>query len=361
VKSATDVAVTNSMKILTRGQQTDGFRTTGAITVCVAPVVESVTVRIDCHVTVNYCKLMSYSLAYGNLNNIIAITLMKLINGDCIEKMKEIPDNSIDIVIADLPYGRFRHLDWDKPINLNEMWDQLNRICKMTTPVFLFGDMSFAAELINSNPKHFKYEIVWNKQKSTTPLLSQKRLGKATEYILIFYRKQCIYNYAKYHKKNKRAKLYLNGSFVGAKQVKRETYEYEPSLPINVIKELMPARKYQGRGGEQMWVPRLPLNIIEYSKGGLHRKHKVIKSITEKPQAILEFLLKYFSNEGDLCLDFVMGSGSCGLACTTLGRRFIGIELKKEHFDKATERLIPQKNLGNNTCQFTKIMPKTVN
>lgn len=263
---------------------------------------------------------------------------MKLIHGDCLDKLKDLSKNSVDIVIADLPYSRFKHLDWDKPIDLKKMWKELNRVCKKTTPIFLFGDMKFGVELINSNPKHFKYEIVWNKMKSTTPLLSKKRLGKATEYIFIFYQKQPFYNYAEYHQKNKRAKIYKNGSFVGAAPIKKQTHYYTPSLPINVIdQKIKPHIKYQGRGNEPMWLPRLPLNIIECSKG--IRKHKIIKHITEKPQQVLEFLLKYFSKEGDVCLDFCMGSGSCGVACNTLNRDFIGIEKKKEHFLAAKERL----------------------
>ena len=108
---------------------------------------------------------------------------MKLLNGDCLEKMKELSDNSVDIVICDLPYGRFKHLEWDKMIDLKMMWEQTWRVCKINTPVFMFGDMKFGVELINSCPDHFKYEIVWNKNKTTTPLLSRKRFGKSTEYI----------------------------------------------------------------------------------------------------------------------------------------------------------------------------------
>ena len=86
---------------------------------------------------------------------------MNLINGDCLEKMKDLSDNSIDIVIADLPYGRFKHLDWDKTIDLEKMWKELWRICKINCPIFLFGDMKFGVELINSQSKYFKYEIVF--------------------------------------------------------------------------------------------------------------------------------------------------------------------------------------------------------
>lgn len=265
---------------------------------------------------------------------------MNLIKGDCLEKMKDISENSIDIVIADLPYGRFSHLEWDTPIDLAKMWTELNRICKKTTPIFLFGDMKFGVDLIQSNPKHFKYEIVWNKRKSTTPLLSRKRMGKATEYIFIFYRKQCCYNYAKYHKILKREKVYKNGSFVGAKKIKKQTNYYEPSLPINVINQEQTQWGTNGKINRHLDVyePRLPINVIEgYKRISLAKK--VIKNITEKPQFILEFLLKYFSNEGDTCLDLTMGSGSCGVACKKLNRNFIGIEKNNVHFDKAKARL----------------------
>ena len=93
---------------------------------------------------------------------------MNLLHGNCLEVMKDISDNSVDIIIADLPYGRFKHLDWDKGIKLDQLWKEIWRVCKIKTPIFLFGDMKFGVELINSCPKHFKYEIVWNKNKTTT-------------------------------------------------------------------------------------------------------------------------------------------------------------------------------------------------
>ena len=246
---------------------------------------------------------------------------MNLINGDCLEKMKDLSDNSVDIVIADLPYGRFKHLEWDRPIDLKKMWKEIWRVCKLTAPVFMFGDMKFGVELINSCSKHFKYEIVLDKQITTTPLLSKKRLGKATEYVFIFYKKQPVYNYAKYHKK-----------IVNPTQEKRIKKTKPKSYKGNNI---MNGRKYIGCQGRQ-YEPSLPVNIISHRA---KRLKKVIKNITEKPQFFLEFLLKYFSNEGDTCLDICMGSGSTGLACKNLGRKFIGIELNKEHFDIAKKRL----------------------
>ena len=304
---------------------------------------------------------------------------MKLLNGDCLEKMKDISDNSVDIIIADLPYGRFKHLEWDKALDLKKLWLEIWRVSKKNTPVFLFGDMKFGVELINSQPKHFKYEIVWNKGKTTTPLLSRKRLGKSTEYVFIFYKNQPVYNYAKYHKvcekrdeknatkdnaimshyKHSKHNVYdprlpLNiikqelTSWGTKSKIKRSLKMYEPRLPINVVKEPKQPIHREGYkssliiGGEPLlnldnrYEPTLPLNIIECKK---ICRNKLIKNITEKPQFLLEFILKYFSNEGDVCLDMTMGSGSCGVACNNLERKFIGIEINKAHFEVAKKRL----------------------
>jgi DNA modification methylase len=265
---------------------------------------------------------------------------MKLYHGDCLEEMKKIKDSSVDIIIADLPYGRFKHLEWDKALVLETLWKQIWRVSKKNTPVFLFGDMKFGVELINSCPKFFKYEIVWNKNKTTTPLLSRKRLGKATEYIFIFYKHQPVYNYQKYHKVKFVEQRKTQNVLLGQVHCKKSTIiNYDPRLPLNVVHT---ACSNKIIGGEKLpdlenrYKPRLPLNILECKK--VERK-KLIKNITEKPQFLLEFLLKYFSNEGDICLDMTMGSGSCGEACATLKRNFIGIELIKEHYDIAKKRL----------------------
>jgi site-specific DNA-methyltransferase (adenine-specific) len=278
---------------------------------------------------------------------------MELINGDCLEKMKDLSDNSVDIVIADLPYGRFVHLGgkdgWDNPINLEKLWKQIWRVCKKTAPVFMFGDMKFGVELINSCPRHFKYEIVWDKKMTTTPLLSKKRLGKATEYIFIFYKKQPVYNFEEYHKKLIKPIQDLN---VKNKKTRRpggvQSYcynewgksgkQYDPKLPTNVVQSnLIIGKDDMYHSKSAVYEPVLPTNVLnEYPV----RNNKLIKNITEKPQFILEFLLKYFSNKGDTCLDMTMGSGSCGVACKTLERKFIGIELNKKHYDIAKNRLL---------------------
>jgi len=304
---------------------------------------------------------------------------MELYNGDCLEVLKDLSDNSIDIIIADPPFQRFLHLSWDRKIDFEPLWKQLWRVSKPNTPIFLFADFKFALEIYNSQPKYFKYEIVWNKGTTTTPLLSRKRFGKCTEYILVFYKKQCVYNYAKYHKiiktskpkkTKKRAimkhdsKMEINNtyepklptniidcSFNNKKSDGIVNYErcmkggarYKPTLPTNIIENEVIEKEEAIRDTwgkiiryDNNYEPRLPCNVI---KCQTKRNKKIIKKLTEKPQFILEHLLKYFSNEGDTCLDFCMGSGSMGVACNTLNRKFIGIEKNKEFFEITKKRL----------------------
>jgi len=243
--------------------------------------------------------------------NTIMTQQITLYNGDCIKKMKEIEDDSVDIIISDLPYGRFKQLDWDKCIDLKQMWVQIWRISKPTTPVFLFGDFKFANILINSQPKWFKYEIVWEKTQATNFFHMKKGFGIKTEYVLVFYKKLPTYNYLEYHTLEKKTvkRIPFNTNLLGTKTKLTQRNTYTPSLPCNMFKTK---------------------NI----------NNKLIPNITEKPQPLLEHLLKYFSNENDICLDFCMGSGSMGVACKNLNRKFIGIELKKEHYDVCIKRLI---------------------
>lgn len=270
---------------------------------------------------------------------------MELYNGDCLEILPTLANNSVDFICCDLPYGRFKHLEWDKRIDLEKMWEQLWRVGKPTCPIFLFGDFKFAVELYNSQPKHFKYEIVWNKAQTTTPLLSRKRFGKATEYILAFYKNQPVYNYAKYHKivQKQTPSIIKDGVYKWEGRDKtKKANGYEPTLPINVIEnEIISDNtgvmiRAKNENNYSKYEPRLPINVI---KCNTKRNNKTIKKLTEKPQMVLEHLLKYFSNEGDTCLDICMGSGSLGVACNTLNRKFIGIEKDKEFFSITKERL----------------------
>tara|TARA_R110000851_G_scaffold93752_1_gene204124 strand:+ start:199 stop:903 length:705 start_codon:yes stop_codon:yes gene_type:complete len=234
---------------------------------------------------------------------------MELYNADCITKMKELEKGSIDLIVADLPYGRLSRCKWDIPIDLQDMWEQVWRVLKPNGVCCLFGDMKFSAELIKSQEKHFKYEIAWFKEHNTNPLTAKKRMGSSMEYALLFYKKQPTFNYLEHHKVIKATKSIIHHPFQEKEQEKFIKTYYEPILPLNFI-------------------------------SAKREEKKVIKQITQKPQKVLEYIIKYFSLKDETVLDFCMGSGSTGLACKTLGRKFIGIELNKEHYDACVKRLL---------------------
>lgn len=233
---------------------------------------------------------------------------MELYNAECITKMKELGEGSIDLIVADLPYGRLSQCKWDIPINLDDMWEQIWRVLKPNGVCCLFGDMKFSAELIKSQGKYFKYEIAWFKEKSTNSLLCQKRMGSSMEYALLFYKNQPTFNYLEHHK-------------IVSEGLENVDIPFKENNEGKIIK-----RRYE---------PILPLNFISAKK----ETKKMIKHITQKPQKVLEYIIKYFSLKDETVMDFCMGSGSTGLACKTLGRKFVGIELNKEHYDACVVRL----------------------
>tara|TARA_R110002126_G_C10294657_1_gene486407 strand:- start:18 stop:725 length:708 start_codon:yes stop_codon:yes gene_type:complete len=232
---------------------------------------------------------------------------MELYNNDCIEQMKELPDGRVDLIISDLPYKRLNK-KWDIPINLADMWQQIWRVLIPNGAVCLFADMKFAVELINSCPKHYKYEIAWHKTKSTNPFMNCKRHGTSMEYILVFCKGNIRYNLSEHN-------------------VETETdgteFKYES---LTNAREKFKRRTFS---------PRLPLNFIKCNSV----TKSAIAGITEKPQDVLKHLINYFSYPHETILDFCIGSGSTGIACKNLNRKFIGIELNKEHFNIAKKRL----------------------
>ena len=234
---------------------------------------------------------------------------MNLFNGDCLEVLKTLPDNSIDIVICDLPYG-ITDFKWDKKIDINQLWSELLRVGKPNTPYFFFCTLNFGVEIINANPKMFKTDFVWNKTRMTNALCARYGINRSHETILMFYDKKPVYNIMKYHTK-------------------------EPDGSIKVVscvKDSSSSEKVE----RFAYTPRLPLSVMDYNPTGKRSKalHK-----TGKPVEILETLIKYYSNEGDTILDPTMGSGSTGVACQNLGMKFIGIELDPNIFEVAKKRL----------------------
>tara|TARA_E500000318_G_scaffold85891_1_gene82206 strand:+ start:60 stop:773 length:714 start_codon:yes stop_codon:yes gene_type:complete len=233
---------------------------------------------------------------------------MNLIQGNCLEKMKDISDNSIDLLFCDLPYGQ-TSCKWDSIIDLELFWKEVNRICKIDCPMFFTCSTKFGVSLINSNPKNFRYDLVWVKSAPCGFLNAKKMPMKRHEMIYVFYRKLPMYNISshkhKFLRERKEEWCDKNGLYGEDISVPKTEYKYDPPLPNSLLE-------------------------IKSEK----RKHP-----TQKPTDLIKWCLKYYSNEGDTILDPTMGSGSTGVACKEMNRNFIGIEKDEKIFNVAVERI----------------------
>ena len=370
-----------------------------------------------------------------------------LLNGDCLELMKDLDDESVDLIFCDLPYGQ-TSCKWDCCIDLDKFWVEVMRIKKLNTPIFFTTTTKFGVSLINSAPKkcHFRYDIVWVKSAPAGFLSAKKMPMRKHEMIYVFYEKLPFYDLSSHkHKFIKETeekyvthKLYGNGGkdtqnkSEGIKKVLYKESKYEPPLPVSIVKEETGGatgkeldEKYKNKGGlyskvsrngllkaEPHYDPPLPVSIVKeeekqiikgdhntYNTAGRkkpivrekagkyetplpvsvveenntnknselygqikgngyssqERKGSVFdpplpnsmleikstrgKHSTEKPVALMEWILKYYSKEGDVVLDPTMGSGSTGIACKNMNRNFIGMEMDDEIYDFAVNRI----------------------
>lgn len=233
--------------------------------------------------------------------------MYKLVQGDCLELLGKIPDKSIDAIICDLPYG-VTACNWDNQLNFEKLWEQYNRIIKENAPVILFSSMPFTVDVISSNRKNFKYCWYWVKNQGTNFFHAKRMPIRKVEEI-------CVFN----------SKIYYPQITDG-------------HIPTNSAKGCSNGNIYHGdnkRNYEGGSTKRYPTNILEFKcVDNYHRLHP-----NEKPVELLEYLIKTYTNEGDLVLDNCMGSGSTGVACLNTGRSFIGIELDEGYFNIAKERI----------------------
>ena len=240
---------------------------------------------------------------------------MKLIKGDCLEVLKQLEDNSVDMVLTDPPYGTTA-CKWDTVIPFEPMWEQLHRVTKDNGAICLFGSEPFSSALRMSNIKRFKYDWVWHKSRATGFAMSKKRPLKGYELIGVFYYKQPKY----YPQKIKKGKPNNNKAKGNAEAVELMNSESQPTLKkVKVDKSGL----------------KHPDGIIEFKSIG----PSVILHPTQKPVALLEYLIKTYTLEGETVLDFTMGSGSTGVACVNLNRNFIGIEQDDTYFKIAETRI----------------------
>jgi site-specific DNA-methyltransferase (adenine-specific) len=248
--------------------------------------------------------------------------MIEIFNNNCFDKLKEIEDNSVDLFICDLPYGSTR-CKWDIKIDLDELWREMKRIARNdNTPYFFFCNMRFAIQLYNSNPKMYRYDLVWYKPNGTAGHLNSGKMPMRNhELLLVFYKKLPTYNKNEYHKKIIEPDApNIDENFDGV---------YGESKQLNYFPKEKKGRWYD---------VKLPCSVLEHPiESKMNPKTKFHQ--TQKPQGILEWIIKYYSNEGQTVLDPTMGSGSTGVAAKTLNRKFIGIEMNEEYFEVAKKRL----------------------
>ena len=242
----------------------------------------------------------------------------KILQGDCLELMKDIPNGSIDMILCDLPYGT-TNCKWDIIIPFDKLWEQYERIIKPNGAIVLTASQPFTSALVMSNTKMFKYELIWEKPNPSNPLLALKRVMSFHENILVFYKSQPTYNPQKIKRqeKDKRKavnKHYSNPDILGG-NVRIEAIDTTGDL------------KHQS-------------SVMKHNREqGLHP--------TQKPTPLFETLIKTYTNEGELVLDNAAGSGTTAIACINTNRHFIVMEKDQKYYEIMCNRI--EKHLEDGT------------
>ena len=233
---------------------------------------------------------------------------INLMLGNCLERMKEIPDGSVDMVLTDPPYGTTA-CKWDSVIPFEPMWEQLKRVTKKNGAIVMTASQPFTSALIMSNVENFKYCWFWEKEKAGNFQLAKKRAMKRIEEVCVFYQKQCTYNpqgligcnrIIKNNKTKDGSMGHLNSS--GKRHEYTQTFTNYPHDRLNFT-----------------------------NQKGFHE--------SQKPVALMEYLIRTYTNDSETVLDFTMGSGTTGVAAKNLGRSFIGIEMDETYFNIAKNRI----------------------
>ncbi|MCM0582777.1 site-specific DNA-methyltransferase [Weissella diestrammenae] len=237
----------------------------------------------------------------------------RLIKGETLQEMAKLPSRSVDMILADLPY-QVTKAKWDIMIPFDELWEQYNRLIKDDGAIVLFSQQPFTSQLVMSNPKMFRYEIIWNKVRTTGFLNANRMPLKQHENILVFYKKLPTYNSQKTEGSGPSHSRGTSGT------AKNRIYGH-----FNTTNNTASTKSNM----------KHPTDILtmrnQVGKGQLHP--------TQKPVELMEWLIKTYSNDGETVLDNVMGSGSTGIAAINTNRDFIGIELDTDYFEIATNRI----------------------
>ena len=255
---------------------------------------------------------------------------IKLYYGDCIEKMKLIADESIDLILCDLPYGSTK-CKWDTIINIDELWSAYKRILKKPTGVILlFGQQPFTSMLVSSNYKWFKYNLIWKKNKTTQFLLANYRPMKCTEDICVFSSGGAA------AASRKKGNMTYNPQGLEHVNIKKKNSKNRIGKMLNQPHHLGPNNKLVGDTEYTQKFTKYPNEILEFDI-----EYDTIHE-TQKPILLIEYLIKTYSNEGEVVLDNTMGSGTTGVGCVNTNRRFIGIEMEEKYFELSKNRICAQ-------------------
>lgn len=248
----------------------------------------------------------------------------KLYKGDCLEVMDKLieKDIKVDAIITDPPYGT-TSCKWDSVIPLDKMWERLNKLIKPNGGIILFGSQPFTTSLIYSNIKHFKHQWIWNKSSAGNVLVAKYQPLKVEEEISVF------------TGKGERVNYYPIFTIDNKRDLAKEKPAVKQSDMFNTIK----SGKFYKTEKNKKGTERYPKNIINISTQSTECANSKRVHPTQKPVVLLEYLIKTYTNENDLVLDFTMGSGSTGVACMNTNRRFIGIELDENYFNIAKDRI----------------------
>lgn len=237
----------------------------------------------------------------------IVMRNVQIYQGDCLEIMPKIPDESVDMIFVDLPYGITKN-KWDITISFDSLWKQYERIIKEHGAMIFTATQPFASQLVVSNPKLFRYDIIWEKTISSGQMNVINQPMRSHELILVFYKKLPTYNEQK--TKGTPYEIHRDGKYKpGTYNPQKDTHKKNDGF-------------------------RHARSVIKIPNPRIKDGHP-----TQKPVKLLEYLIKTYTNAGDIVLDNCMGSGSTGIACQNLDRKFIGIELNEEYFKKAKKWL----------------------
>lgn len=233
--------------------------------------------------------------------------MVNLSLGNCLELLPELSDNSVDMLLVDLPYGTTA-CKWDTIIPLELLWEQYYRICKKNSAMVFTAAQPFTTTLIASNIKDFRYEWIWEKPQGTNPMNAKVMPLKSHENIVVFYREKPTYN----------PQMWYSTPYSG--------FETKNNATIGEVYASAKSKHRDNPTGD-----RYPKTILKFKQErGYHP--------TQKPVSLMEYLIKTYTNEGDTVLDNTMGSGTTGVACLNTNRKFIGMEYDEKYFNIAKER-----------------------